>query len=357
MKIYAKTIDNASIIQAETLAASPLGEGSSIAIMPDAHTGKGCVIGLTMTVTDKVCPNLVGVDIGCGVNLFKLNPKITDNLDILDKVIHQKVPAGTAVHKHNTVSQFMNLPDLRCWDALPPNKERTYLGIGSLGGGNHFIEAYADGYIAIHTGSRYLGNLVAQYYQNVAKSKNNFGELSYLTDKDLENYMHDIEFVQQYATNNRNMIYELIRNGLEEKGFTTSDEDKKEKISSVHNYIDIAGGILRKGAISAKAGEKLVIPLNMRDGLLVCEGKGNADWNYSAPHGAGRLYSRTKSKEVFTVEEFQKSMEGIYTSCVSQGTLDEAPFCYKDYNEIMELIEPTVTIEKRLIPIYNFKVG
>lgn len=377
VKIYAKTIDSTAINQIEEMSNSPIGENANIRIMPDAHAGKGCVIGTTMKVTDKVCPNIVGVDIGCGVNLVKTDIKFEDRLEELDNIIRNHIPFGKEVH---TSEKGYDFTKLRCWSKLSPEvQERAKRSRGTLGGGNHFIEAYKNGYIAVHSGSRGIGKAVADFYQNLAekaefnRNRNRYYEelqkvpptersewvkthqiekaspLAYLDGKDMEDYMHDLAIMQDFAYTNRAIILcEIIicMRGCE-----------LENIESIHNYIDIDSMILRKGAISAKKGEIIVIPLNMRDGILICEGKGNEDWNCSAPHGAGRLYSRSTARKTFNVEEYTESMKGIFTTCINEDTLDEAPFVYKDYKEIIECIEPTVTIKKRLIPIYNFKAS
>lgn len=375
--IYAKTIEQDAISQVIAMANSPLGENAHIRIMPDGHAGTGCVIGTTMRITDKVCPNLVGVDIGCGVDLIQTNIDFPHRLDELDAVIRRCVPFGMDTHEEEKPWEF---EQLRCWKYLDKEtKTRAMTALGTLGGGNHFIEAYKGGWIAVHSGSRNIGFKVAQYYQNLAEKRikeHNHKllmeemqqiepqkrqqwlaehkisvqrDLCYLMGSDMEDYLHDVAIMQKFANDNRYAILEAIRKGM--RGTII------QHISSIHNYIDVENRILRKGAISAQKDEILVIPLNMRDGLLVCEGKGNPEWNFSAPHGAGRLYSRSKAKEVFTVDEYAKQMEGIYSSCINESTLDEAPFVYKDYQEIMECIEPTVEILDRLIPIFNFKAN
>lgn len=378
IEIYAQTVEQEAISQVLAMANSPLGENAHIRIMPDCHAGAGCVIGTTMKITDKVCPNLVGVDIGCGVDLIKTDIDFSNRLDELDNTIRTKIPHGMKVHK--TEQNCSLFDDLLCWDKLSKDvQNRAKKALGTLGGGNHFIEAYKDGYIAVHSGSRNIGLAVAKYYQNLAekrigernkkitrellqaipptereawlKSNKIFiaRELCYLTGQDMQDYLHDVAIMQKFANDNRFAMLSAITNGMKGK--------IEKHINSIHNYIDIEAMILRKGAISAKDGEILVIPLNMRDGMLICKGKGNEDWNCSAPHGAGRLYSRSKAKELFTVEEYAQEMEGIYTTCVNESTLDEAPFVYKDYKEIMECIEPTVEILERIMPIYNFKAN
>ena len=375
--IYARTVEQDAISQIIQMANSPLGENANIRIMPDCHAGAGCVIGTTMKITDKVCPNLVGVDIGCGVDLICTNIDFKNRLEELDGIIRKYIPFGTATHEEEKAWPFK---ELRCWEYIDSDaKARAKTALGSLGGGNHFIEAYNNGWLSVHSGSRNIGLKVAQYYQKLAEKrireynhdilmerlksvepakredwlKNNKiyveKDLCYLMGQDMDDYLHDVEIMQRFAVDNRNMMLRSIISHMGGKILG--------RISSTHNYIDTRNMILRKGAISAEEGEYLIIPLNMRDGLLICKGKGNYDWNQSAPHGAGRLYSRSKAKELFTVEEYAEEMNGIFSTCINDSTLDEAPFAYKDYKEIMECIEPTVDIVERLIPIFNFKAN
>lgn len=377
VKIFAKTIEQEAISQIYKMANSPLGENAHIRIMPDCHAGAGCVIGTTMVITDKVCPNLVGVDIGCGVDLVNTTINFANRLEELDKVIRALIPYGQS--SHSTVQNW-DFEQLRCWNKLDNKvRERAKTALGTLGGGNHFIEAYEDGWLAVHSGSRNIGLKVAQYYQKLAEErikeynystkmealkaiapcdreewlKNNVvkveKELCYLMGEDLEDYLHDVDIMQKFANDNRLTMLKKITHEMNGKIV--------DHINSIHNYIDVENKILRKGAISAQANQKLVIPLNMRDGLLLCEGLGNSDWNYSAPHGAGRLYSRSKAKEIFTVEEYEEQMVGIFSTCINKDTLDEAPFAYKDFEEIMECIKPTVKILDRFLPIFNFKAS
>ena len=375
--VYAKTVEPEAISQIVQVANSPLGENAHIRIMPDCHAGAGCVIGTTMKITDKVCPNLVGVDIGCGVDLINTDIDFGSRLEELDNVIREYIPFGTTTHDDERPWAF---EDLRCWEYLDKDtKNRAMKALGSLGGGNHFIEAYDHGWLSVHSGSRNIGLRVAQYYQKLAEKRikecahdnvmmnlknveprlrekwlTDFKiyinkDLCYLMDQDMNDYLHDIEIMQRFAVDNRQAMLNWIT--------TAMDGKILGRISSTHNYIDTRNMILRKGAISAEKGEYLVIPLNMRDGLLICKGKGNPEWNCSAPHGAGRLYSRSEAKELFTVEEYAAEMDGIFSTCINESTLDEAPFAYKDYKEIMECVEPTVEIVERLIPIFNFKAN
>ena len=381
IKIYAKTLEDEALAQIIKMANSPLGEGAHIRIMPDAHAGKGCTIGTTMRIIDKVCPNIVGVDIGCGMDLVSTDINFEDRLGELDKVIRKYVPYGQKVHDSFQLdeSYFANL---KCWNELTDAARKNALSaLGSLGGGNHYLEAYENGALCVHSGSRNLGLQVANYYQKLAEKK--FSKKTEITDiletipkaereafrqsyaaklketgatvpkellwlegKEMEDYLHDMRFATKFANDNRIMMLATIVTKMGGKIISS--------VTSTHNYID-EKNVLRKGATNAEKGTKLLIPLNMRDGVLVCIGKGNEDWNNSAPHGAGRLCSRSKAKEIFTMEEYQKSMAGIYTTCINQSTIDEAPFVYKDSNEIIELIEPTAEIIDHLIPIYNFK--
>jgi RNA-splicing ligase RtcB len=379
VKIFAETIDEITLSQVMTTANSPLGEGAHIRIMPDCHAGAGCVIGTTMKITDKVCPNLVGVDIACSVRLVKTDVDFRGQFEKLDKCIRNNVPSGRGVYNKPSLETEW-FEQLRCYDKLKRETIRkATLSVGTLGGGNHFIEAYDDGYLSVHTGSRNIGLNIAKYYQDLAvrrhqdemkdvyrqaiesipeqereawikENRTNLrADLAYLTGEDKDDYLHDIGVIQQFAKMNREKIIEIILVGMRGR--------QLDYIDSQHNFIDIERGILRKGATDASKGRKLLIPMNMRDGMLICEGKGNEDWNCSAPHGAGRLYARNEAKKTFTVNQYKKSMDGIYSTCINQDTLDEAPFVYKAMDEIIRCIEPTATVLERLRPIYNFKAG
>lgn len=371
-KVFAKVLEEEAIKQIKELCNQEFVKNNKIRIMPDAHTGAGCVIGTTMTITDKVVPNLVGVDIGCGVEVAKVHEKNL-NFEKLDKLINRDIPSGFNIRKtpHPYIEKSKIL-ELKCRDFI--DLERAILSIGTLGGGNHFIEIDKDSssnlYLLIHSGSRFLGKQVAEYYQSLAYSlltgqslstkkkrkKNKVKpivesnipkQLCYLEKEAFHNYLHDMKITQEYAMLNRKAIADQI---IEKMNLTIS-----ERFTTVHNYIDIENMILRKGAVSAQQGEKLIIPINMRDGSLICIGKGNPDWNYSAPHGAGRVMSRRQAKKNLSIEEYKKSMEGIYTTSVSIKTIDEAPMVYKPLKEIEESIRETVEIKERIIPIYNFK--
>ena len=381
--IYAETFEAEAMEQVVKMANFEPYQNETIRIMPDAHAGKGCTVGTTMTITDKVTPNLVGVDIGCGMLTVKLKNKII-SLETLDEVIKSKVPCGFNVHE-KAQTEF-ELSDLVCKNHV--DTERAKISIGSLGGGNHFIEVShseltGDYYLIIHSGSRKLGGDVCKFYQDKAfKNAMNIGnevnalieklksegreneieaelkkikraeiekDLCYLQGSDFENYMNDMEITQKFASKNRETIADII---IHEAGLT-----EVERFETIHNYIDFSRMILRKGAVSAEYGEKLLIPINMRDGSLLCIGKGNKNWNYSAPHGAGRIMSRSKAKATVDLKEFEKSMEGIWTSSVNKNTIDESPMVYKPIEEIKENIKDTVEIEKIIKPVYNFKAN
>lgn len=382
-KVYAKTFEDEANNQVEKMANYEPYLNSKIRIMPDAHAGKGCVIGTTMTLDVAVTPNLVGVDIGCGMLAAYITVNDID-LKKLDEVIRKYVPSGFSVHE--TPISCFDLQPLYCYPAID-NKD-TYIqqSLGTLGGGNHFIEINktSDGriLIVIHSGSRNLGVQVCNYYQKLAvdtlsnnndvktvieklksegrekeiqselkKIKPNVvdKELAHLEGLYFEQYIHDMNIVQQYASMNRHLILNTI---CEKMGLFTW-----YYIETIHNYIDIENMILRKGAVSAQEGEILIIPMNMRDGSLICIGKGNSDWNYSAPHGAGRLMSRAKAKESISMQDFKDTMSDVYTTSVCEETIDEAPQAYKSAEEIMSLIGDTADIIDVVKPIYNFKAN
>jgi len=348
-KIFAETFEQEAYNQIEELCNFEPYLNSKIRIMPDAHAGKGCTVGTTMTITDKVTPNLIGVDIGCGMNVLKLHETKID-LKELDEVINNHIPSGFNVHSSPVVDY--NFDDLICKDSV--NLGRAALSIGTLGGGNHFIEVNissnnSDLYLVIHSGSRNLGKCVCEHYQKIASNshpKMN-KDLAYLSGTDMEAYLNDMKFAQEYAVKNRWAIASEIQKYM---GFQVDSS-----FESIHNYIDFEGMILRKGAVSAAAGEELIIPINMRDGSLLCTGKGNPDWNRSAPHGAGRLMSRSKAKKTLNLTDFSDSMNGIYTTSICTETLDEAPMAYKSIDEITSGISDTAEIIDIIKPIYNFK--
>ena len=388
-KCYTNILDPIAEGQIQSVCDQPEFADSKIRIMPDVHAGKGCTIGTTMTITDKIVPGMVGVDIGCGMEAVKILEKDID-FDKLDQVIRAKIPCGRAVRQtpHPLATQI-DLNELRC--AFDVKMERSLRSIGTLGGGNHFIEVDKDEqgnvYIVVHSGSRHLGNEVALFYQTQGrkamwggakhqiqqvikelKEQGRFEEiqdtiealekeqeisipksLAYVQGQLFEDYIHDMKIVQHFATLNRKAMMDEIIQGM---GLTVVDQ-----FTTIHNYIDTDTMILRKGSVSAKKGEKLLIPINMRDGSLVCIGKGNEDWNCSAPHGAGRLMSRSSAQERLSLEEYKKEMEGIYSTCVNTSTLDESPMAYKPMAEIVSQIEPTVEIISQIVPLYNFKAS
>ncbi len=355
-KIFAEKIESGAEGQIRKLLDQSFTQGSQIRIMPDVHAGAGCTIGTTMTITDKVVPNLVGVDIGCGMETIKLTNTRAE-LPKLDSFIHANIPAGMEVRTiaHKYLSET-HLEDLRCKKHI--SIQRGELSLGTLGGGNHFIELDRDEegclYLVVHSGSRHIGLQVAQYYQDAAYKALGAQdeipyELAYCEGELLEDYLHDMAIMQEFADWNRRAIADTILKGCklrEDSRFTT-----------IHNYIDLKHKILRKGAVSAQEGELLLIPINMRDGALICKGLGNPDWNCSAPHGAGRLMSRSEAKQSFTLNAYKKEMAGIYSSTVNAETLDECPMAYKSVDEILSQVSPTAKVLCQIKPIYNFKAG
>lgn len=354
-KVFTDNIDEATVSQVIQLLNQPFLKDSLIRIMPDCHAGKGCVVGTTMTINDAIVPNLVGVDIGCGMLAVKLNKKDI-NLSELDDVINKHVPAGFNVHPRS-IKKFEKIEEMNCAPQFDSKIiSRAYDSLGTLGGGNHFIEVNKDCqgnlWLVIHTGSRHLGVAVCSYYQNKAiECCEGLGipkELCYLEGSWFKDYLNDMSIAQEYAKLNRQTIKEIILDLM------TLEE--VESFDTIHNYIDIERRILRKGAISAQSKEKVLIPMNMRDGSLICYGKGNPDWNSSAPHGAGRVLSRSQAKAKLDLGEFEKTMDGIYSTSVGQSTIDEAPMAYKPMDEILRNIgDETVFVTDIIKPIYNFK--
>lgn len=388
-KVYTENIEQAAYAQVLNLMNQKFAEGSTFAIMPDCHAGAGCVIGLTMKIVDKVVPNLVGVDIGCGMLVVKIDKSFKFDLRKVDRIWHENIPSGmnhrTKKHKF---ADNANIEDI----IAPVNVDKLKFSIGTLGGGNHFGEIDVDNdgnyYIVIHSGSRHLGIEVCKHYQRIAieyhkdKKKSDIAvieklkkegrqseiesvlkaskkslpsipdDLAYLEGQHLEDYLHDMKIAQEYAIWNREAMMEVL---LGELGI---GKDKiLEKFCTIHNYIDVENRILRKGSISLQKDETAIIPMNMRDGSIIVRGKGNPEWNFSGPHGAGRLMSRSKAKESLSLDDFKKSMAEIYTTCVSTGTIDESPMAYKPFDEIIRNIEPTADIIDRIRPIYNFKAS
>ena len=388
-KIFTDIVDEASISQVLLLLNQEFVSDSKIRLMPDIHAGAGCTIGTTMTITNKIVPNLVGVDIGCGMEVIEVKEKHIE-LGKLDKLIYEKIPSGFNLReKSHRYFKNINLEDLYCYKQI--DKKRAEKSLGTLGGGNHFIEANKDDegniYIVVHSGSRHLGLEVANYYQeegykelngsaqkdidtlimelkaqgkqkeiqkSIAALKNTKRtniprQLAYVSGGLFIQYIHDMKIIQKYAELNRQAMIDEIVKGMKLHVI--------DQFTTIHNYIDTDAMILRKGAVSAKDREKLLIPINMRDGSLICTGKGNDEWYQSAPHGAGRLMSRSAAKESFTVSEFKKQMEGIYTTSVNRDTLDECPMAYKGMDDIVNNIDDTVEIDRIIKPIYNFKAS
>jgi RNA-splicing ligase RtcB len=388
---YAKVVEEEAIEQIRRMCDYPMTEGSEIRIMPDVHAGKGCTIGTTMTVKDKVVPNVVGVDIGCGMYTVNLGNQDIDFAQ-MDEAAHY-IPSGMNVWEGR--KEHFDLTGLACYRELKDAK-RLERSLGTLGGGNHFIEIdeAADGtrYLIIHSGSRNLGKQVAEHYQNLAVKldrgydryfeqreeiirtykemgrKNEIEgalkqlhwkvyesepsmpeDLCYLSGRYLADYLHDVEICQVFAKRSREKMAEII---LERTGMRAV-----EGFHTIHNYIDTEEMILRKGAIAAHNGEKVLIPINMRDGSVLAVGKGNKEWNFSAPHGAGRIMSRAKAKSTLTLEDYRKTMEGVYTTSVNEQTLDEAPMAYKSLADIIDVIRESVDVIDVMKPIYNFKAS
>lgn len=386
VKIFASIIDEATKTQIQELASSEAYKGCQIRVMPDCHAGTGCTIGSVIKFEDRIVPNTVGVDIGCGMLAIELGQQNID-LRLVDKVIHKYVPSGFNIHETPLIDFDMNFH--------APIKDVQYVlnSIGTLGGGNHFIEIDVDDegnkYLVIHSGSRNLGVQVCKYWQEVGirklgiktekehkkenaeivarlkaegrqkeiqevlqkikRNANKPKDLAYIEGEDLQHYLDDMKRCQDYASLNRQFIAKRILYfaGIRAYGL----------FETIHNYIDIENKIIRKGAISAKVSEKVIIPMNMRDGSLICIGKGNLDWLCSAPHGAGRIMSRKQATEQLTMEDFKESMDGIYTTSVDESTIDEAPMAYKSAEIIKNDIMDTVKIVKIIKPIYNFKAS
>ena len=390
-KCFTGRLEDAAFEQIKNVCDTEAFASSKIRIMPDVHAGKGCTIGTTMTITDKIVPSMVGVDIGCGMYTVYLG-NVDIDFEKIDEAAHY-IPCGRNVWEGRT--ERFDLTELRCYRNLKDTR-RLERSLGTLGGGNHFIEIDVDEnggkYLVIHSGSRNLGTQVAEYYQEIAVDLNAGKEdyyrrreeiirtykeqgrreeiqstlkalkfeyktkeaslpkdLCYLYGSFMDDYLHDVDICQRFAERSRARMAEII---IERCGFTVV-----ETFQTIHNYIDVNEMILRKGSVSAKAGEKLLIPINMRDGSLICIGKGNEDWNFSAPHGAGRLMSRAAAFERLTMTEYEREMSGIYSTCVVPDTLDESPMAYKSMAEIVENIEPTAEIIRRIKPVYNFKAA
>lgn len=354
--------------QLQMICNHPSSEGNSVRVMPDVHPGKVGTIGLTMTVGNSILPSLVGVDIGCGMTMAKVKTKGLQ-FQQLDSVIRDKVPVGPRIReKEHKYAERIDLSELRCYKGI--NARKANRSVGTLGGGNHFIEVDKDDegnlYLVVHSGSRHLGMEVADYYlragqKEMQMKKQGYAsyEMTCLTGELMDDYLHDIKIIQEFARLNREAIIDSIVNGMKWK--------IQDSFTCIHNYVDFSGvddrfsvedkPILRKGAISARVGERVIIPINMRDGIILGTGLGNPDWNYSAPHGAGRIYKRSEVAEHHTVSDFKKAMDGIYSICINKDTLDESPFAYRCIDDIAAVIKDTVKIDKIIKPVYNYKAG
>ena len=398
-KVFTDDIDEKSIEQVRSLCNQEFSQGCKIRMMPDVHAGAGCTIGTTMTITDKICPNLVGVDIGCGMEtiIFHAESDVSKNFSAekLDSCIRKNIPSGFSIRKfpHKFVERIQ-------WSSIRADydKNRARLSLGTLGGGNHFIEADRDEdgnlYIVVHSGSRHAGLEVANYYQAEAWKQMNGNrrsdidalikklkdegrekdieselkslinqrltdvpaELAYLQGDLFDDYINDMKIMQNFAMLNRQAMIDTICIGLR-----AAKDEIVDQFTTIHNYIETdppcGPMILRKGAVSAKKGEKILIPINMRDGSLICLGKGNEDWNYSAPHGAGRIMGRKEAQKKLKLEDFEKSMEGIYSTCISSSTIDEAPMAYKSLDSILNNIGESAEVVKIIKPVFNFKAS
>ncbi|MCR5213285.1 MAG: RtcB family protein [Eubacterium sp.] len=374
-ELYA--LDEYARKQLQMICNHPSARNSKIRVMPDVHPGKVGTIGLTMTVGDSILPSLVGVDIGCGMTIASLKIKGGLHFDQLDTVIRENVPVGPRIRsKEHKFADRIDLSRLRCCKNI--NASKAVRSIGSLGGGNHFIELDKDEdgnvYLVIHSGSRHLGMEVAEHYLHAGQKESQMkkqGHASYemtcLSGELMDDYLYDIKIIQDFARLNREAMIESIVKGMKWKVENT--------FTCIHNYVDFSfcdeknssltndnsqaetGPILRKGAISAKEGEKVIIPINMRDGIILGTGLGNPDWNYSAPHGAGRIYKRSEVSEHYTLSEFKKAMKDIHSICINKDTLDESPFAYRGIDDIAAAIGDTVSIDKIIKPIYNYKAG
>jgi RNA-splicing ligase RtcB len=393
-KVFTNELDVASHVQIENLCNQSFAAESKIRLMPDVHAGAGCTIGTTMTIKDKIVPNLVGVDIGCGMETIIINGETKEAKAFdpvrLDEIIHSKIPSGMDIRDDE--HEFANKIDLNKIRCPVINKGRARKSIGTLGGGNHFIEANRDNennlYIVIHSGSRHLGKEIAEYYQEQAWHQLNGNrkidvdniilklkaegrekeiqdiirkvkpqiitdipkDLAYASGELFDDYINDMKITQYFALINRKAMMQNIL-----KGLSIESEGQFEHFSTIHNYIDTESMILRKGAVSAKHGEKLIVPINMRDGSIICEGLGNPDWNYSSPHGAGRIMSRKKAFITLKLEDYKKEMEGVYSTSVNEQTIDESPMAYKTIDNIVANIGQTARVLTIIKPIYNFK--
>jgi len=359
-KVMIDQIDSTTQGQVLSFLNHPAFEGTNIAIMPDCHAGKGSVIGFTSTINDYLIANVIGVDIGCGVDTYNIGPQTVD-FEKFDKYLRENIPSGFSIRDAalKIPAELSSEIDRVC-TVINGAPSKTKCAVGTLGGGNHYIELNIDDqkniWISVHTGSRKFGMDVATCYQKKAvaysQSIHPNKELCWLSPEEAKNYMRDMKVAQEFARYNRLAILTTLM-----QYFNLYKFNEDQYITSVHNYIDFEDGIMRKGAISAHQGQRVIIPLNMRDGSIVGVGKGNAEWNYSAPHGAGRLFSRGEAKRKFVLAQYQETMEGVWSSCIKQSTLDEAPMAYKDASTIVECIKETVDISFIMKPVYNFKAS
>jgi len=386
-KVFTDNVEETALSQIKEMCNQDFMEGSKVRVMPDVHAGKGCTIGTTMTIKDKVVPNLVGVDVGCGLLTVPLLDKEID-FDRLDNAIRKYIPVGSEIHEEVQDQSTVKAENFKASHVI--SEDRLNRSIRSLGGGNHFCEVSKDAggkhYLTIHTGSRYVGAKIANHYQDKAfkelkkldvksvienlKAEGRHAEiertikgmkeqkpkvtkeLAYLEGQSFNDYIYDMKLAQEYAVENRKKIADVI---MEQAGL--SHDTEEDHFDTIHNYIDTENMILRKGAVSANKGEKLIIPINMRDGSIIAVGKGNSDWNYSAPHGAGRVLSRSKAHKQLHLEEFKETMKDVWTTSVTAETLDEAPMAYKRMEDIVDNIGDTVDIVKIIRPVYNFKAS
>ena len=365
--VYANQVDQTSYAQVLQMCNLEELKNSRIRMMPDMHASEGCTVGTSMTISGSADPAYIGGDIGCGMQVYCLNDRDID-FEALDRAVREKIPSGAAIHDH-AHARLKELPidDLYCFGAL--RHETVARSLGTLGGGNHFIEVargMEDGrlYLVIHSGSRRLGRDVALYYMKAAhfaaqgltmaevrkmKSVPYKGESAFLSGELLQEYLHDMTIAVDYALLSREIMAQALVEAL--------NLDVLDRFATIHNYIDSKNNILRKGAVSAQKGEKLIIPINMRDGSLICIGKGNEEWNYTAPHGSGRVMSRSEAKQNISLDEYRDAMSGIFSTSISESTLDESPMAYRPIDDILSTIEPTADVAEIVTPVYNFKAS
>lgn len=370
--VYAEMVDKDSFAQILRMCNNEKLKGSRIRMMPDTHASAGCTVGTSLTFDDRVNPSFVGDDIGCGMQVYELADRNIDFAE-LDKTIRESIPSGPRIFDH-AISQIKNVPldSLHCFDFI--RYDTVKRSFGTLGGGNHFIEVdkAADGrlYLVIHSGSRRLGRDVAGFHnaaaffcacgidpKEAARKKLRPGEIKsgyslgecFLSGGLLEEYLNDMKLAVNYASESRKAMGETI--------ISKMNLHPVSSFATIHNYIDTENKILRKGAVSAQAGETIIIPINMKDGALICRGRGNVDWNYTAPHGSGRVLRRSEAKELITLDEFKAEMEGVFTTSVNESTIDESPMAYRRVDEILNVIDPTAEVVERILPVYNFKAS